>query len=42
MSLEECIVYLLLTHGMHTHEACYSVLAYLITQNPFTLLFERK
>jgi hypothetical protein len=37
-----CIVYLLLTHGTHIHEAYCSVLAYLVTQNPFTLLLGRK
>jgi hypothetical protein len=37
-----CIVYLLLTYGTCIHEACSSVPAYLIIQNPLTPLLGRK
>ncbi len=33
------VVYLLLTYGTNTHEACSSDPIYLITRNPFALLF---
>ncbi len=42
MSLQGCIVYLLLTYSVHTHKAHCSDLAYLVTQSPFTLLLRRK
>jgi hypothetical protein len=32
------IVYLLVTYGTRIHKARHSVLAYLVTRNPFTLL----
>jgi hypothetical protein len=38
MSLQGCIVYLLLTYSAHTHEACSSDLVYLVIWNPFTPL----
>jgi hypothetical protein len=42
MSLQGCIVYLLLTYSAHTHKACCSDLAYLLTQNLFTRLLRRE
>jgi hypothetical protein len=42
MSLQGCIVYLLLMYGAHTHKACCSGIAYLITQSPFTPLLGRE
>ncbi len=38
MSLQRFIVYLLLTYSAHTHKACCSDLAFLVTWSPFTLL----
>jgi hypothetical protein len=38
MSLQGCIVYLLLTYSADTHKARSSDLVYLVTWNPFTLL----
>ncbi len=40
VSLQGCIVYLLLTHSTHIHKACCSAPYYLIIQNLFTLLLE--
>jgi hypothetical protein len=42
MSLQGCIVYLLLTYGAHAHKAHSSDLVYLVTRNPFTPLFGHK
>ncbi len=42
MSLQGCIIYLLLTYGTNTHKACSSDLVYLITRNPFALLLGRE
>jgi hypothetical protein len=42
MSLQGCIVYLILTYGAHTHKACSSDLVYLVTRNLFTPLLRCK
>jgi hypothetical protein len=42
MSLQGCIVYLLLTYGANTHKAHSSDPVYLVTRNPFTLLLGRE
>jgi hypothetical protein len=42
MSLQGCIVHLLLTYGANTHKARSSDLVYLVTWNLFTLLLGRK
>jgi hypothetical protein len=42
MSLQGCIVYLLLVYGTKTHKACNPDPVYLVTWNPFTPLFRRE
>jgi hypothetical protein len=42
MSLQECIVYLLLVYGAKTHKAHNSDPVYLVTWNPFTPLLRRE
>ncbi len=42
VSLQGCNVYLLLRYSVHTHEACCSDLAYLITLSLFPPLLRRK
>jgi hypothetical protein len=42
MSLQGCIVYLLLMYGANTHEACSSDPVLLVTRNPFTPLLGRE
>ncbi len=40
--LTKTIIYLLVTHSTHIHKARCSVIAYLVTINPFTPLLGRK
>ncbi len=42
MSLQGCIVYLLLVYSAKTHKACNSDLIYLVTPNPFTLVLRHE